>query len=93
MTKSENLFGEFRNFVTSRPPEEEFDPENGHDCALARFGKHKFGKKFCEAGFHTIVIDDGSELKFVTVGDGPFLTNAIIDSHTMGQLSEKLKGY
>ncbi len=87
------LFEEFYSFVSSRPPEETYDPWNSGDCAVARFGKQKFPGQFKEAGFHKIVLKDNGRMQLLDIAPVKFrLMDAIIKSETMGGLAEKLEG-
>lgn len=50
------LFDEFLAFARTKPAEERFHFMDNQNCALAQFGKHKFGDRFLSAGCATLAI-------------------------------------
>lgn len=94
-----NIFEEFKAFVASKPADEAFDSRHNQECALAQFGRMKFGENFILATYSTIRIKSHSYRTSscndvyrheVYMGGSDFFIS-VLRSKTFGELLTKLE--
>lgn len=88
------LYAEFREYVAQRAeanPDEPYVFNDTQNCALAQFGRHKYGDAFVSAGAFAISTRGGPRHPVIPVEKGPgTISHHLISAQTWGELNARL---
>lgn len=96
-----DLLTQFKEFVASKPADEEYNSLSTKDCALAQFGKHLYGDRFACAAFDFFIInktlDQSGPTETIDLFEGMQnyeyqheFQNTLSHSTTFGEIVQKL---